>query len=117
MTTKQTFTDNALDLSFYVQPGRRHNKPFDGKLVELVPYLSADDAVALDKARRELGEDPDNESAFGMVCQVIAKGALFSNLDFDVTDAAAWMGAPPGLLFEVMNELLGIEPPKSESDE
>lgn len=103
--------------AFVIRTRGREVKPYEGERVWLEPYIDSATELKLTQARDELGENPDNETAFHMLCQVLAD----LTLGWDLTDKYgqplpppdtpdAFMALPSRAVLFLINEALGVEP-------
>lgn len=64
----------ALDMSrCRRKTAGRMTIPFEGEIVWLDPYVSADEELKLAEAQRALGDSPENEEAFEMICKQLSQ--------------------------------------------
>lgn len=103
--------------AFEIVTRGRTIRPYDGESVWLEPYIDSSTELKLMRAREELGENPENEAAFEMMCQVLADMTLGWNLTDKFGQplpppdtAEAFMALPSRAVLFLLNEALGIEP-------
>lgn len=107
-----------VDMSaFEIATRGRVVKPYDGEQVWLEPYIDSATELKLMKARDELGDDPDNQDAFALMCSVLADLTLGWNLTDKFGQALpqpdtgdVMMALPSRAVLFLLNEALGIEP-------
>lgn len=111
--------DVPVDMSaFVIKTAGREVKPYDGEHVWLKPYMDSRTELEMVKARDALGENPDNATAFDLLCDTLAKLTLGWDLTDEYgdplpepKDADTFKALPSRAVFFLLNEALGVEQP------